>query len=70
MFIPVSMMPPSNEPSKYVADAHVSLEQVKGFFTRLKTGPQEDAFVVETDDNEYYVSKETYALLKSLVLRP
>lgn len=70
MFIPVSMKPPSHVQSKHVGDAHVSLETVKGFFTRLTQINPDDQYVVETDDTEYYVSKETYALLKSLVLRP
>ncbi len=70
MFIPVSMKPMSQGGSKYVGDAHVSLEAVKGFFTRLNQSNQKDQWIVETADNEYFVSEETYKLLKSLVLRP
>lgn len=70
MFIPVSMKPLSQKPSEFVADNHISLEQVKGFFTRLKQTSRDDGYIVEADDQEYFVTEETYKLLKSLVLRP
>ena len=70
MFIPVSMLHPSNPPSEFVGDMHVSLEQVDGFFIRLGRGGTKDQYIAETSKQEYFVTKETYDLLKSLVLRP
>ena len=69
MFIPVSMKMPSQEPSKFVEDAHVSLEAVLGFFRRLNQSDPRDGYIVETVDQEYYVTRDVYDLLKSLVLK-
>ena len=72
MFIPVSMIPLSKEPSKFVVDAHISLETITGFFTRLNQSDQDGGYIITASPGitEYYVTKETYDLLKSLVLRP
>ena len=70
MFIPVSLTHPSNKPSEFIADEHVSLEVVRRFFIRLGRGGTKDQYVVEAGEQEHWVTKETYDLLKSLVLRP
>ena len=71
MFIPVSIKPLSQEPLVSSGDTHISLETVSQFYTRFRGGPVTVEYVVVAAPGvtNYYVTKETYDLLKSLVLQ-